>query len=265
MQSIGFIGDEQDIKRRFKLLEQIYGKKSVSILKTEVNEHKPNEFQTVEDLVQNTELVFFGNNALANKPLLYHTIKKANRLFLDIHLPVSKTTILKSKAYQEEAGSLVSFNINPYLIFKLLLPTGSEESHHILIRSFSSMDDIKSALYKYLLFGYFFLDCIGTRSHFSIISDNDNSVKLVNASLTNVKGKQVNIITGNYNKKINRIQVFNSKEIKEDNIPYKKFFNDSEILKQQLDALYLNKPLADLNHAVAVAELVHKMQEKINQ
>lgn len=265
MQSIGFIGNEEDIKQRFKSLEQIYGKKSISILKTEVNEQKPNEFRTVEELVQNTELVFFGNNALANKPLLYHTIKKANLLFLDIQSPLPKSTILKCKAYQEEAGCLVTFNINPHLIFKSLLPFESEESNHILIRSFSGIDDVELEIYRYLLFGYFFLDCINTRVHYSLIKDSDGCVTLLNASLTNVKGKQVNILTGNYNQKTNIIQVFDSKEIKEKSIPYKKFFNDPEILKQQLDALYLNKQLADLNHAAALAELVHKMQEKINQ
>jgi hypothetical protein len=265
MQSIGFIGSEQDIQQRFKLLEQIYGKGSVSILKAEVDEQKPNEFHTVEDLVQNTELVFFGNHALANRPLLYHTIKKANRLFLDIQSPLSKSTILKCKAYQEEAGSIVSFNINPYLVCKSILSFDAESTNHALIRSFYKMESIEMEVYKYLLFGYFFLDCITSRVMFNVIPDADGTVKVVNLSLTNVKGKHINMIVGNYGQNTNKYQLFNSEGIMEKNIPGKKFFNDSKILKQQLDALYINKQLADLNQAAGVVELMDKMKEKMNQ
>ena len=262
MEAIGFIGNEQDIHQRLDQLKKLYANTPVSILNTVVDANESNEFHTVEELVQHSDMIFFGNNATANLPLLYHTIKKANRVFIDLQTPFSKSAFLKCKAYQEEAGSVVTFNINPFLVLNEILPNLSAGNNHVLIHAVSELSDIENEIYKYLLFGYISLDCINIRSHFNIITDEAGQIKMANASLSNLKGRQVNVIVGNYTKKIAQIQVFDQQQIIEVSTPLKKFFNDSEILKRQLDALYMNQPMAELNQGAAVAELFYKMNDR---
>lgn len=264
MQSIGFIGNEQDINERYNLLTQLYAKKGVSVLKTDIEEQKPNEFETVEELVQNTNLIFFGHNATSNKPLLYHTIKKANRVFLDLQTPLSKSTFLKCKAYQEEAGCVVTFNINPFLIIRSTVPKSIRDKNQLIIRSFSKDSHPTKDIYKFLLFSQICLDCINMRFHVNIIED-EGKVKLINASLTNLKGNQINIFVGGYAQEINQIQIFDKNNLIEKEIPNHRFFNDHEILKYQLDALYNDKQLVELIQGAYVAELIQKIQDKSNQ
>jgi hypothetical protein len=262
MKAIGFIGNEHDLQHRLAQLKKLYKKTAVSILNVDIDAENPNELVTVEELVEQTDLIFFGHNATGNLPLLYHTIKKANRVFIDIKTPFSKSVFLKCKAYQEEAGSFVTFNINPFLILNDLLESKSEDNNQVMLRFVSESIDLKDEIYKYLLFGHLYLNCSNMRSHFNIIKDENDSFKLINSTLSNLKGRQVNIIVGNYSQKINQLQVFDQKQITELSIPNKKFFNDSQILKRQLDALYNDQPLAELSQGAAVAELFNKMNDR---
>jgi hypothetical protein len=159
---------------------------------------------------------------------------------------------------------MVSFNINPFLVIRSIIPETVNNLNQILIRSFSHIKDPVADIYKLILFSHIYLDCMNIRFHVNVLR-NQKEIKLINAVLTNLKGVQVNILIGKYRQNINQIEVFDQNNLVQLEIPENRFFNDNEILKHQLDALYNDKQLVELNQGAHVADLVQKIQERSYQ
>lgn len=259
MQKAGFIACQDDIKTKWDALVTIYGKENILILNAEKTIQTNNAVYTIEEIVQKTDLLIIGKNALQNEQLLFHTIKKANKLFIDTDYPVSSKLIKKCIDYQSESGSTVAFNVDPFMLISQQLEDISKLKQ-INITTYKPTDNLVKKIYAYLIFGYFFLDENNIRSIFLLCEDEKNKLKAINAEMYNLHSQHIHINIGDIKDTYKLISAIGPNAFEYKKTFFDNFFQDEYILKVQLDALYIKRPLGTLYHALTVTTMVEQLE-----
>ena len=257
---IGLIGTEKDIQKRAPVFVEAFGENSLTILHSKEEDNSFNSTDTVEELVHLNNLVVIEPGAAENLNLLYHTIKKGDKIFLDLDYPLSLPVIQKCKAYQEEAGNVVAFDITPYFLLKSMFKDLSKHAH-LHINMFNTEEEILLQVYQLLVFGCLFLDCENIQSIFHVMPDQNKNTRAISANLSNLKDKYLHLFVGNYAGGHSNYMFYDQNIVAQGDFSKQKFSNHTDILKRQLDALYNHNIKGDLNCLYSVVSLLEKLKD----
>mgnify|MGYP006274324615 CR=1 FL=1 len=260
MRKIGLIGTDADIQTRSEMLSQLYGNDQLMLLQSR-NDENYNTTDTVEELVRQTDIIIVGQEAMQNLNLLYHTIKKGTRVFLDLKKPLPVSVIKKCKAYQEEAGNSVTFNIDAYYHLQKVFEQEILNPKHIHIEVFRSDEDLLDRFYHYLVFTCIFMGCENIQFTFQLIKGQNDKARAIVSNFYNLNEQYLHLALGSYDSGVNRFLVYDKEKISENHFEEALSFNDRDILNCQITALLNKQDIGNLNCLMVISELMLKVMD----
>lgn len=265
MIKIGFVGTENDMRLRLELLKKTYGSNNVHVLMGHDSVYNLNTIDTVEKLIENTDVIFFGREAINNQTLLYHTIKEANKVFLDNDYFLPPGLVSKCKAYHEEAGNQVAFNISSYLHIFPQINNLIENPRHIHFQSIGTYNDILKKTYELVVLGCCFLGYTNVRSAFYILPQSEGNPVSVSISMHNLDGYYFHLSVSSSKTKEDQFVAVNETEAINQTVETNGIFSSSEILKNQLNSLFNNSVLGSPDIALAVSKIMERLTEIVHK
>ncbi len=262
---VGFIGTERDLNLRLEGLRKEYGKDNVFVLKGHNNEDSPKTIYTVETLIENTDIIFYGREAINNQTLLYHTIKEANKVFLDNDDFIPDELVKKCKAFHEEAGNIIAFNIAPYLSIFPEEGYSYDKPMHIYYQSMGDYDDILKKTYELAIIGCCFLGYSNLRSTFHILPGKGEKTNSICISMHNLKGGYYHMQVSLSGVKYEHYTIVDETKTLNHETNLEGVFSSGDKLKDQLNALYNNNVMGDLALAHTVSKTMERLSEIIKK
>lgn len=259
MFSIVFIGNNDEINKRFPLYEKALGaeKSSCIALSAVIQEDYIKLFENIKG----ENIIFvISSQASKNEHLILFLIKNAKRLFFDFTEPLSLSLIDRYRKYKSEAGIKIGVNISPFLALETEITSCTHTSQHIQIISISTNSDLTGTIFKYLIYITKALHSENVKCKFHLISDAENNTTIIVADAFDLQGKYIHLTIGRNLTPKHEVTCYGAQQISKKNIDEQKLFEQPKLLKTQLTDLANGIESGNLNTAITVIKLFEKLK-----
>lgn len=261
---IGYIGSQNDLTSGLPVYEELYGTSNIILLSAGTKKYKFHTVDTVEEMADCTDLLVIGHEAAFNQQLLFHTVKKAHKLLLDIRSFLTSDVVASCIDFHKEAGNKVSFNISPALLLSRQIHQYNS-CRQLQISAYKNINELTGYLYHYIIFGCCFLSNLNLKTTVFPLSDESEKVKLITITMSDMQNRYFHLSAGNYLKQYLKMEAMSHTGFEVVQDFDDDFYGYNDLLDKQVTALYKNNPFADLRYMKCATEVLEKAQKSITQ